>query len=254
MFARSCHSSRLLEGRSNSPFLQGSPSKLPSTPLCRPAHYRRGRSTGHVRRGFGAKRLMDLSIAWSQQWTALWPQGASLDLIRVQTPPRSVQPRPKIRTTLRLERDRGRAVRTNHGPHPDAPCRKSAIHPDRRCGGHSALHCGNSSSTKACKAEKGRRPGGKFRDGRDRERSTIGIECIVGNDWRRLDFKVAAGSPPAASASPLIIGGSPIVAMPLIAKVESTASTSACPGASAKATASPAADRITRKYMATFPA
>ena len=50
---------------------------------------------GHVRRGFGAKRLMDLSIAWSQQWTALWPQGASLDLIRVHTPPRSVQSAPK---------------------------------------------------------------------------------------------------------------------------------------------------------------
>ena len=116
---------------------------------------------GHVLRGFGVKRLIDLSIAWSQQWTALG----------LKEPPRSdpsadpisFRPtRPKIRKTLRLERDRGRAVRTNHGPHPDAPCRKRAMHPDRRCGGHSALHCSNSSSTKACKAEKGRRPGGKL--------------------------------------------------------------------------------------------
>jgi hypothetical protein len=36
---------------------------------------------GRLPRGFGAKRLMDLPMVWSHQWTALGPQGAGSDLI-----------------------------------------------------------------------------------------------------------------------------------------------------------------------------
>jgi hypothetical protein len=69
MFARSCHSSRLLKGRGNPPFLEGLPSKRLRPPLSpRPLP---SRAIEAVLRGFRAKRLMDLVIAWSQQWTAL---------------------------------------------------------------------------------------------------------------------------------------------------------------------------------------
>src|SRR5580704_9986699 len=98
MFARSCHSSRLLEGRGNPPFLEGSPSKLPSTPLVAPPITVAGdrRPCAVWFRGQATDGFVDCLVATMDR---AWPQGASLDLIRVQTPPRSVQPRPKIRKT-----------------------------------------------------------------------------------------------------------------------------------------------------------
>jgi hypothetical protein len=94
MFARSCHASRLLEGRGNPPFLQGSPSKLPSTPFVAPPITVAGdrRPCAAWFRGQATDRFVDCLVATMDR---AWPQGAGLDLIRVQTPSRSVQPAPK---------------------------------------------------------------------------------------------------------------------------------------------------------------
>jgi hypothetical protein len=93
MFARSCHSSRLLKGCGNPPFLEGLPSKRlrhPLSPRRLPSRSIEGRAArfpDQATDGFG-----DCLVATMDRSR---PQGASLDLIRVQTLPRSFQHAPK---------------------------------------------------------------------------------------------------------------------------------------------------------------